>query len=74
MVLDKDMTGMGDILNREGEVTQSSESIRGTQGWIFVFGENWYFHSRNKLKVGDIVKVTSYKGIKLEVEKIEEVL
>lgn len=72
--LKKDTTGMGDILGKETELAEVTETLKGCHGWVFINGENWVFYSKEHLKVGDRVKVIHYKGMRLEVEKTEEVL
>ena len=67
----RDITAMGAILNKEGEVTEILDDF-GKKGWIVIHGENWKFHSEKPLKVGDFVKVIKHKRMDLTVEKFSE--
>ena len=68
----KEMLMMSSVIGKEGEVIEVTDDY-GKEGWILIYGENWRFKSKNILKVGDLVKVTKNKKMKLIVEKIEEV-
>ncbi len=70
--LKRNSTGMGNIVGETGEVTKILEDSSPTKAWIIIHGENWKVSSKDKLKVGDMVKVLSYKKMILKVEKTEE--
>ncbi len=73
--LKRDFTGMGNIVGKTGEVTRVLENSSSlTKGWILIHGENWKVFSKDKLKVGDMVKVLGYSKMTLKVEKVEEIL
>ncbi len=66
----KNITGMGTVLGREGEVEEISNK-EGTRGWISIHGENWRFASEEPLKPGDEVHVIRQKRMLLYVIKQE---
>ena len=71
MRMKKDMLMMSSVFQEEGEVIEITDDY-GKEGWIFIYGENWRFKSKNILKAGDAVKVIKHKKLNLIVEKIED--
>ena len=69
----KDMLMMSSVYQEEGEVVEITDDY-GKEGWIFIYGENWRFKSKNLLKAGDAVKVIKNKKMNLIVEKVENTL
>ena len=66
----KDILMMSSVKDEEGEVIEITDDY-GKEGWVFIYGENWRFKSKNHLKVGDMVKVIKNKKMSLIVEKVE---
>ena len=54
-----------------GEIGEALEDLDPT-GKVFVHGEYWQGHSKNKIAAGQAVKVVSLKGMKLIVESTTE--
>lgn len=71
LYMKKEMLMMSSVIGEEGEVIEITDDY-GKQGWVFVYGENWRFKSKNLLKAGDIVKVLKNKKMSLIVEKTED--
>lgn len=69
LIMKKNITEMGNILNQEAEVVKLLNDL-GTRGWLYVYGENWKFQSATSLKIGDIVKITDCKKTILTVKKV----
>ena len=69
----KDMLMMSSVYQEEGEVIEITDDY-GKEGWIFIYGENWRFKSKNLLEAGDTVKVIKNKKMNLIVEKVEDIL
>ena len=72
-LMKKNVLMMSSVLKEEGEVIEITDDY-GKQGWIFIYGENWRFVSKDKLKLGDLVRVVKNKKLKLIVEKVEDSL
>lgn len=67
----KNKTGFDALQGKEGQVDKLSQH-QSNQGWIFINGEIWRFHSVDKVKKGDTVKVLFVKGMTLKVQKVKE--
>ena len=67
----RDITGMGTVIGKEGEVAQISNK-EGTRGWLSIHGENWRFRSDSPLKLGDEVVTVRQKRMTLYVKKQTE--
>lgn len=72
--LKKHITGMEELLGKEGEIKSILKNSQGQKGWLITHGENWKFSSNTSLKEGDLVKIVSYKYMTLKVEKVKEEL
>ena len=65
-------TNVYSIIGKEGIVLESIDNLNST-GKVKVNGELWSAISDNNLEKGETIKVLSINGVKLKVEKVNEV-
>ena len=70
MLVKKEKTNLDRVIGMRGVVTEYIDS--DTVGEVKVDGKKWSAVSKDKLKVGDKVKILKIKGVKVEVESWEE--
>ena len=63
-------TNLDRVVGMQGIVTEEIDKL--TVGEVKVDGKKWSATSKEKLKVGSIVKILKINGVKLEVESWEE--
>ncbi len=65
-------TNVYSIIGKEGIVLESIDNLNST-GKVKVNGELWSAISDNNIEKGETIKVLSINGVKLKVEKVNEV-
>ena len=65
-------TNVYSIIGKEGIVLESIDNLNST-GKVKVNGELWSAISDNNIEKGETIKVLSVNGVKLKVEKVNEV-
>ena len=65
-------TNVYSIIGKEGIVLESIDNLNST-GKVKVNGELWSANSDSNIEKGETIKVLSINGVKLKVEKVNEV-
>ena len=65
-------TNVYSIIGKEGIVLENIDNLNST-GKVKVNGELWSANSDNNIEKGETIKVLSVNGVKLKVEKVNEV-
>ena len=65
-------TNVYSIIGKEGIVLESIDNLNST-GKVKVNGELWSANSDSNIEKGETIKVLSVNGVKLKVEKVNEV-